>query len=175
MFDARIEAPAQRDCKTKTRSAGTLASDEACTYWKSGELPMRTTVILVMCALAVPLLLAQDGPRAPQGMISDWTHRQALYPDSKDPLVMERIRTDPRWAQSTFRRHEALWPENSGKRRQRGHRDWSVSLGTVPLGPVFDFSFDIAPEVAYGSLNTADQGNGEFLATSGSLTITAGN
>lgn len=136
---------------------------------------MRTTVILLICAFAVPLLAAQDGPRTPQGMISDWTHRHALYPDSKDASVMERLRTDPRWAQTSFRRHEALWPENSGKRRKRGHRDWSVSLGAAPLGPVFDFNFDIAPEVAFGSLNTADQGNGTFLATSGSLTITAGS
>lgn len=42
------------------------------------------------------------------------------------------------------------------------------------LDPVFNFSFTIGPYTGYGTLNATDQGGGEFLATTGSLTVTGG-
>jgi hypothetical protein len=116
---------------------------------------------------------------APQGIVSDWTQRHVLYPESKDESVMERSQRDPRWLQSWYLRHpEAWWPGNPRGHRGRGRRDWSVPLEAAPatgFGPVFEYTFDIAPETGYGSLNATDQGNGEFLATSGTLTVTGGS
>jgi hypothetical protein len=40
--------------------------------------------------------------------------------------------------------------------------------------PQFDFTFTIGPDAGYGSLNTTDIGNGEFVATAGNLTVTGG-
>lgn len=82
---------------------------------------------------------------------------------------------DPRWTHNWYLRHrEIWWPEWPTNRHKRSHRDWTVPLGTATFGPIFDFSFDISPETGYGSLTTTDQGSSEFLATTGSLTITAG-
>src|SRR5208283_1909428 len=46
---------------------------------------------------------------------------------------------------------------------------------TSGFEPLFDFAFDIAPETGYGSFHTTDEGNGQFLANSGTLTVTGGN
>jgi hypothetical protein len=58
-------------------------------------------------------------------------------------------------------------------------RDWSVPLAASPwtsgFEPLFNFSFIIGPDTGYGSLTTTDIGNGEFLATAGTLTVTGGN
>ena len=134
---------------------------------------MKAIVVILLIALAAPFVAAQSAPPAPQSIVSDWTQHHALYPDSKDSALTERLKKDPRWLQDWYLRHRETWWQ-AAKRRQHSHRDWSVSLGPAPLGPIYDFTFDLPPVVAYGSLNTADQGNGEFLATSGSITITAG-
>ena len=74
------------------------------------------------------------------------------------------------------------WPNyhrKPGKANKGSTRDWNVPLAAVPLTsgfePLFDFTFTISPETGYGGLNTTDEGNGEFLATNGSLTVTGGN
>lgn len=139
---------------------------------------MKGLVLGMMCALTAPALVGQSAPHVPQGIVSDWTHHHVLYPDSKDDSVMTRIRKDPRWLQNWYLRHpEAWWPIHHRGHRQRSRRDWSVPLEASPVagfGQIFDFTFDIAPETGYGSLNTIDQGNNQFLATSGGLTVTAG-
>ncbi len=45
---------------------------------------------------------------------------------------------------------------------------------TSGFEPLFDFAFTIGPNTGYGSLNTTDIFNGQFLATAGTLTVTGG-
>jgi hypothetical protein len=130
-----------------------------------------------------PQLPAQPSAHAPLGIISDWTHRHVLYPDSKNDSALARIhavdQTDPRWLQNWYLRHpEAWWPQHRRGGGKGRHRDWSVPLSATPLTsafePLIDFAFTIGPNTAYGSLNTTDNGNGSFQATAGTLTVTGG-
>ena len=140
---------------------------------------MKSIMVCFMSALNALVLVGKPAPHFPVGIVSDWTHHHVLYPASNDFSLMARIRGDPRWLQDWYLRHlEAWWPIPPGRRggaREGSRRDWTVPLGTATFEPLFDFTFDIAPETGYGSLNTADQGNGEFLATNGTLTVTGGN
>jgi hypothetical protein len=148
---------------------------------------MKTIAAAVACALAVPFLAAQTvrvpwqrpvseaSDAVPQGVVSDWTHRHVLYPAAKDEAVVQRLQRDPRWQQNWYLRHREVWWPEQGYHHRRTHRDWSVPLGAASFGPVFDFTFDIPPQIGYGSLYVADEGNGDFLATTGSVTITAGS
>ncbi|HKH99615.1 MAG TPA: hypothetical protein VJ999_10940 [Candidatus Sulfotelmatobacter sp.] len=150
---------------------------------------MKVIVVGIVCALAAPVVTAQIGaaqvvaaqaaPHVPLGIVSDWTHRHVLYPDSKDDSVMTSIRRDPRWVQNWYLRHpETWWPEHRRRRHhKRSHRDWSVQLSVTPqtaaFEPLFDFSYGINLDTGYGSVNTTDAGGGRFLAASGFLAITA--
>jgi hypothetical protein len=119
----------------------------------------------------------------PLGIVSDWTHHHVLYPDSRNPFVNARIRRDPRWTQDWYRRHqETWWPGRHrvrGKANEGSSRDWSLSLMALSspsgFGPLFDFAFAVGFETGYASLNITDEGNGQFLATAGTLTVTGGN
>jgi len=139
---------------------------------------MKCLVLALVFALTGPVLAEQPTPPVRRGFVSDWTLHQVLFPESNDDSVMSQIKRDPRWLHSWYFRHqEAWWREYHRRPRRPGkdsRRDWSMSLGTATFEPIFDFSFDIAPQTGYGSLNTADEGSGEFLATSGTLTNTAG-
>jgi len=136
---------------------------------------VRRIVAGIICALTAPVLLGQSTPHLPHGIVSDWSHHHVLYPDSKDNSVMARVRSDPRWLQNWYLRHpETWWPERLSERGER--RDWSVPLSANPMTsafePLFDFAFAIGLDTGYGSLNTTDMGNGLFLATAGTLTVT---
>jgi len=143
------------------------------------ELNMKVIVVGIVCALAVvaaQVVAAQTAPHVPLGIVSDWTHRHVLYPDSKDASAMERVRKDPRWAHNWYLRHaEAWWPEHLRHHPRRSHRDWSVPLSANParssFEPLFDFSYAISTDTGYGSLNTTDNGNGQYLATDGTLNV----
>lgn len=163
---------------------------------------MKRWVAGIVLALTAPLLIGQSAPQispdvspqvsrhvaprppapAPLGIVSDWTHRHVLYPDSGDDSSTTRIHTldqrDPRWLQNWYLRHpETWWPQHHRGGNKGSHRDWSVPLEASPVvgfGQIFDFTFDIAPQTGYGSLNATDRGNDQFLATAGGLTITAG-
>ena len=92
---------------------------------------------------------------------------------------MARARTDPRWMQNWYIRHpEIWWPGPFRGRHGRSRRDWSVPLTASPLTsafePRFDFAFTNGTDAGNGSLNTTDNGDGLFLATAGTLTVTAG-
>jgi hypothetical protein len=125
---------------------------------------------------------SEPTPHTRLGIVSDWTHRHVLYPDSKDDSVMARIRKDPRWVQNWYLRHrEAWWPgHDRGRWRPDtgSRRDWSVALSASPLtssfDPLFNYAFDTDPDTGYGTLNTTDNGNGQFLATVGNLVVTSG-
>ena len=142
------------------------------------ESNMKIIVVGIVCALAAPMFAAQNAADVPMGIVSDWSHRHVLYPESQDVFVMSRIRTDPRWVQNWYLRHpEAWWPEHRRHHHHRHrHRDWSLSLTASPttsaFEPLFDFSYAIGADTGYGSLNTTDNGNGEFLATAGTLNVT---
>ena len=152
---------------------------------------MKGMVAGIVLALAAQVLVGQTAPRvSPQlptqipshvrlGIVSDWTHHHVLYPDSKDESAMARARTDPRWMQNWYIRHpEIWWPGPFRGRHGRSRRDWSVPLTASPLTsafePRFDFAFTNGTDAGNGSLNTTDNGDGLFLATAGTLTVTAG-
>jgi len=140
---------------------------------------MKGIAVGIVFALAAQVLVCEPAPHVPLGIVSDWTHYHVLYPDSKDDSVMAQIRRDPRWVQNWYLRHqEAWWPKHHRRHREHRHRDWSVPLEASPLTsgfePLFDFTFAIGPDAGYGSLNTTDAGDGEFLATAATLTVTGG-
>jgi hypothetical protein len=152
---------------------------------------MKGMVAGIVLALAAQVLVGQTAPRvSPQlptqvpshvrlGIVSDWTHHHVLYPDSKDESAMARARRDPRWMQNWYIRHpEIWWPGPFRGRHGRSRRDWSVPLTASPLTsafePLFDFAFENGTDAGNGSLNTTDDGDGLFLATAGTLTVTAG-
>jgi hypothetical protein len=140
---------------------------------------MKGIVVGIVFALTAQVLVGQTAPRVPLGIVSDWTHHHVLYPDSKGDSAIAEIRRDPRRVQNWYLRHrEAWWPERHRGPRKSSRRDWSLSLAASPLTsgfePLFDFTFAISPDTGYGGLNTTDVGNGEFLATAGNLTVTAG-
>src|SRR5271166_3582251 len=146
---------------------------------------MRGIVLGFVFALT-PLLVGQNAPDVPpnappnvrQPIVSDWTSRHVLYPESKNGSGTARNESDPRWLQSWYLRHqEAWWPEHRRWHHGRRHRDWSVSLSATPstsaFEPLFDFSYAANKDTGYGSVNTSDNGSGQYLATSGFLVITA--
>ena len=152
---------------------------------------MKSMVASIVLALAAQVLVGQTAPRvSPQlptqipshvrlGIVSDWTHHHVLYPDSKDESAMARARRDPRWMQNWYIRHpEIWWPGPFHGRHGRSRRDWSVPLTGSPLTsafePRFDFAFTNGIDAGNGSLNTTDNGDGLFLATEGTLNVTAG-
>jgi hypothetical protein len=138
---------------------------------------MKGIVLGFVIALSALVMVAGAAPRV--SVVSDWSHHHLLYPDSNDHSVMALIQRDPRWLNNWYLRHpETWWPEyhrRPGDGGKSSQRDWSVSLGTATFEPVFDYAFTIGPDTGYGSLNTADEGNGVYLATVGSLTLTGGN
>ena len=139
----------------------------------------KATMAAIVCAFAAQVLVGQPVPHVPLGIVSDWTHHHVLYPDSRDFFLMARIQRDPRWVQNWYLRHqEAWWPELDRRGLGGDHRDWSVPLSASPatsaFEPLFDFAFSIGPNAGYGSLNTTDDFSGQFLATSGILTVTGG-
>jgi hypothetical protein len=161
------------------RTGGILTYADSCVSDNRWGVDMRSIVVGFVVALTAQVLVGQTAPHVPLGIVSDWTHHHVLYPKSKDDSVMARIRRDPRWVQDWYlRNREAWWPKHHRLRGGGGRRDWSVSLSASPLTsgfePLFDFSFAIGPDTGYGSLNTTDNGNGEFLATAGTLTVTGG-
>jgi len=159
---------------------------------------IRGFVVAIVFTLTAQVLASKPAPHVPKGIVSDWTQRHVLYPDSNDESVITPFREDPRWEQNWYLRHrEAWWPEyhpepslpdeDSQGEWAREHRrefplpveeskrDWSISLGTATFQPTIDFSFTISTETAFGSLNVTDQGGGKWLATAGSLTVTGGS
>ena len=134
----------------------------------------RGVTVAIALTLTGPALAGQSVPAVRQGIVSDWTQHHILFPESKDESLTAELKKDPRWMYSRYLRGPGRWGRRHHHGRNAG-RDWSVSLGTATYEPIFDFSFDIAPETGYGSLNTLDEGGGEFLATAGTLTDTAGS
>jgi hypothetical protein len=147
---------------------------------------MRRIVLLFALALTTQAFVGQAasqvpsgiGEQAPQGIVSDWTNRHVLYPSSNDAAVTMRNQRDPRWLQNWYLRHgDAWWPNQLTWSRQHRRRDWSVSLSADPataaFEPRFDFSYLINLDTGFGGVGTTDIGSGQFLATSGFLTITA--
>ncbi len=147
------------------------------------------TVALILCGVSPSwLTLSAQTPSVqatpehkPVSVVSDWTHRHVLYPESKDAAVTEQVKHDPRWMQSWYLNHpEAWWPKRPSGHRKSAHRDWSVPLGTAYFEPLFDstFTFSLSDgtttETGSGILTSADLGNGSLLATAGSLTVTGG-
>ena len=146
----------------------------------SQETNMRATLAAIGAAVFAAALLGQPAPHTRLGIVSDWTHRHVLYPDSKNPFVTARLERDPRWIQDWHLHHpESWWPGRRGfGAREKAVRDWNVSLSSTPataaFEPLFDFTFAIGPDNGYGALNSTDNGDGVFLATAGTLTVTGG-
>jgi hypothetical protein len=130
--------------------------------------------------MSAAVLLGQPAPHVRLGIVSDWMHHHVLYPNSKNNAAMARIERDPRWLQTWHLRHpESWWPGPRGLGAgEKAVRDWNLSLSSSPatsaFEPLFDFFFTIGPDSGYGALNSTDNGDGVFLATAGTLTVTAG-
>ena len=141
---------------------------------------MKAILAAMGVALSAALLLGQPAPHVRLGIVSDWSHRHVLYPNSRNNFVMARIESDPRWMQNWHLRHPEPWlPGFRGfGARDKATRDWNLALASSPstsaFEPLFNFNFAIGPDSGYGALNSTDNGNGEFLATAGTLTVTAG-
>jgi hypothetical protein len=136
---------------------------------------MKSMVVGIALALTAQALVGQTAPHVRMGIVSDWTHRHVVYPDSKDESVMARARSDPRWVQSWYLRHpETWWPKRYRRPGTRIRRDWSVPLGSTAFEPVFDssFTFSIPTETGFGTLNLVSEGGGTYFATAGSITVT---
>ena len=136
---------------------------------------MKGIVLGIVCALVSPLLAAPRVPQVRLGVVSDWTTRHVLYPDSKDYFAMARLVRDPRWLHDWYLRHPMAWWRRPNRgRRNPSHRDWSLSLGTAYFEPVFGstFAFTIGTETGTGILNLISQGAGTYLATAGTVTVT---
>lgn len=145
------------------------------------HLSCKLIVPAVFCCLLIPSFTVEgqtSSRHVPLGIVSDWTHHHALYPESTNASVMARFQNDPRWVQNWYLRHrERWWPGHHPERpNARDRRDWSVPLGTTNFGPQFNgaFTFAIGPDTGYGNLNTTNQGDGSLLAISGTLTVTGG-
>src|SRR5580692_1073265 len=140
---------------------------------------MKGVVAGILFVLTAQVLASKPAPHVPKGIVSDWTQRHVLYPDSKGESVIAPFRKNPRREQNWYLRHrEAWWPKYHPEpplRDNENKRDWSISLGTATFQPIIDFSFTISPQTAYGSLNVTDQGGGKWLATAGNLTVTGGS
>lgn len=134
-------------------------------------------VAALALGLTAQVLLGERAPRL--SVVSNWTHHHALYPDSREASLMARNQKQPGWSEAWLLRHQADWwtryRRGRVKKGSGSSRDWSVPLGAATFGPIFDFTFSLPPQSAFGSLNTADQGNGQFLATAGSVTVTTGS
>jgi hypothetical protein len=138
-------------------------------------LALALVVVSTLAPSSSPLYSQTAGRHIPVGVVSDWTHRHVLYPDSKDKSVTARIQNQSRWQHAWYTRHpETWWPDyRPAYHPFRGSvRDWNVPLGTVDFEPMYDFTFVLNHQSGFGSLNTIDQGNGQFLASGGSLTVT---
>ncbi len=137
--------------------------------------------VVFYCVAIVPVTVAAQtaSSQVPVGVVSDWSHRHLLYPESSDIFLKARLQADPRWRQNWYiRHHQAWWPEyHPYRRRARAHRDWSVPLGTAYYEPLIDstFTFGIGSQTGNGALTSQDLGGGELLATTGSLTVTGGS
>jgi hypothetical protein len=50
-----------------------------------------------------------------------------------------------------------------------------TAVNLIPgVDPQIDFTFNLGGNIGFGSLSTTDEGGGQFLATSGTLTVTLG-
>ena len=127
---------------------------------------IRSYFVAIVFTLAAQGLASKPAPHVPKGIVSDWTQRHILFSDANHESKLAHFRNDPRREQSWYLRHrEAWWPESHHKPSApagASARDWSIPLGTATL-PIIDFSFSIASQTAYGSINVTDEGNGSWL------------
>jgi hypothetical protein len=136
---------------------------------------------VILCGLSIFAAQAAGqtaSTHAAASIVSDWSQHHLLYPNSSDNLGKSRIQDDPRRVENWYLRHrEAWWPSYHQRRKPRGHRDWSVPLGTAYFEPLFDssFTFTIGPQTGSSALTVADLGNNNFLATGGTLNVTGGS
>ena len=141
-------------------------------------------------ALAAQALGAKPEPRDPQGIVSDWTHHHVLYPKANDESAKSGVEVEPRWTHSWYLRHRETWWPGPRRRHQPldddSRRDWNIPLAATPspygFEPAFNYTFKIGPtlphlvaDAGFGTLNATNLGNGTFLATGGTLTVTTGN
>jgi hypothetical protein len=146
---------------------------------------------LVFSCLSIPSIhLAAQAPSPHVSLVSDWTRHHVLFRESKDPAINEKHRRDPRWIQAWYERHpQAQWPGYHRKQlapaATAGNRDWNVPLGAPNAMPYFTATYDGSLSFALccglqdsydtgsGTVSAVNLGNGSWLATQGSITVTA--
>ena len=115
---------------------------------------MRAMIVAVLIVLAVVVLGGQAVKPVPVSVVSDWTDRHVIFPQSNSIAVMINIQRDPRYWQQWWRR-VAVAPSPVAGRASPGvtlrprpvnQRDWSVSLGGASVRPQSfpaKFTFDV--------------------------------
>jgi len=66
---------------------------------------IRGIVVAILFIVTAQTLASKPAPHVPKGIVSDWTQRHVLYPDSKDESVIAPFREDPRREQNWYLRH----------------------------------------------------------------------
>ncbi len=148
--------------------------------FSQNSLPVSASNSITTVAPAAPIPSTPNAAttRGRLGIVHDWTNRHVLYPESKDASVKARLQKDPRWLNNWYVRHpEGWWPEYRRDHHRHHDRDWIVPLSATPataaFDPLFDFIYTINLDIGYGSVSTTDAEEGQFLATSGFLTVIA--
>jgi len=119
------------------------------------------------------------------GAVSDWTQHYSRFSAPKSAAIAAKLEKDPRWAQSLYSRQRRGSHHGNRKAPAKVQGDWNVVLGTTTFEPMFDFNYSLDSdyEQGYGTLNSLDlvaenaatTYGGAYLATNGSLTVTAGS
>lgn len=155
-----------------------------CVRWALSSLASRQAVFATLVsALVAGTLLGQPVLRAPRSVISDWARYHVLYPERTRASTVARIPANPRVINDFYLRHQEDWwreiPRGRGKKNKAGDRDWSMPLSAaIPttgfFEPLFNFAFSLGTDIGYGTLNSTDNEDGEFLAIGGNLNVTGG-
>ncbi|MGD0013194.1 MAG: hypothetical protein ABSD56_02030 [Bryobacteraceae bacterium] len=116
---------------------------------------MRGAVVAVLIVLAV-LALSGQGigilKYTPVSVVSDWTQKHVILPQSESINAMINVSRDPRYWQQRWSRYAVMAARlalqgAAGLNRRAGGRDWSISLATGTAGPQntypAKFTFDV--------------------------------
>lgn len=129
---------------------------------------MRGAVVALLIVLAALPLGSQLGKPVPVSVVTDWSSRHVLFPQSKSISMMIDLQRDPRYWQAALGRLtppplpvrvQAPAGQNAVRLPGQGGRDWNLALGGS-LGPQNTFPGKFVFDVTQPASCTAD-----FLVT----------
>ena len=98
-ISAGLKIPDYAGASVKSRTLKAMSAELA------SHDTLRGFVVAIVFTLTAPVLASKPAPHVPKGIVSDWTQRHVLYPDSKDESVIAPFREDPRREQNWYLRH----------------------------------------------------------------------